>query len=97
MIYAVNNEGVTALKTMSSAIFSSKDLLNTLSMAVAAQADEHADALGPHISSLNDALDDLGTIVKEASSPIDEISNLLNEIADEYQEIINNNRFSGIT
>lgn len=97
MIYAVNDAGVTALKTMSAAIFSSKETLNTLSMAVAAQASDHADALGPHKSSLDDALDDMASILKEASSPIDEISGLLNDIADEYQDIISNDRFSGIT
>ncbi|MBQ3497961.1 MAG: hypothetical protein IJA87_02405 [Clostridia bacterium] len=95
MKYAVNEEGVSALKTMSAAIFDATEQINGLTSALDACAGDHQDTLGPHKSSIDAVIQEIDSITKQATAPINEISETLNDIADAYQEIIGNDRISG--
>lgn len=98
MIYAVSEEGVSALKRTSSMIIESWSGLFSLSVSLQNKANEHPDSLGPHRSSLFSALNSIYSALKEAGEPIKTISATLNETAEAYQEIIDNDRLAqGLT
>lgn len=90
--YAVNEEGVMALKTMSAAIVSASEQITALANALRTCADEHADTLGPHKESIDSVIEDIEAAEKAATDPVNGISDMLNEVADAYQDIIGDDR-----
>ena len=95
MKYAVNEEGVMALKTMSAAIFSSAEQIRGLTGALKTCADEHQDTLGPHKSSIDEVIEEINSVTNQATDPINNIAETLNDIADSYQGIIGNDGIRG--
>ena len=95
MKYAVNEEGVTALKTMSAAISNATEQILGLTNALDACAGDHQDTLGPHKASIDEVIEEINDITQKATEPANSISETLNEIADAYQEIIGNDRIKG--
>lgn len=95
MKYAVNEEGVQAMHTMSNAITEAIEEVQTLTSGMQTAADEHNDTLGPHKASLDSALEDINESLKQASEPANSVAEKLNEVADAYQEIIGNDRIKG--
>lgn len=89
--YAVNEEGVQALNTMSQQIVTAKDELVQAVQAVKSTADGN-DAIGPHKESLDEALEQITQSVNDASEPVDDISEILKDVAEGYQEVIDNDR-----
>jgi methyl-accepting chemotaxis protein len=90
MKYAVSEQGVEALKTMSAAIFSTIDQINGLTSALSACAGDHADTLGPHKASIDEVIEEIEAATKQATEPTSSIADTLNEIAEAYREIIDN-------
>lgn len=93
--YAVNEEGVNAMKTMASAIAEALEELESLTSSLQSSSDEYSDTLGPHKASLDSCLEEIGESIKQASEPASGVADKLNEVAEAYQEIIGNDRFSG--
>lgn len=92
-IYAVNEAGVNALRETARHIIGSAEQLDHACIDIEAAMEENPDALGPHASSLANAVYFLQTAVDESVQPCCDISSLLLELAEEYEDIISNNRF----
>lgn len=88
--YAVNEEGIAAMRTVGSQTLEAMNCLYQESSKIISLSDNHSDLLGPHKSSLNSAVLEILTELKAAAAPINEITETLNDIADSYEEIINN-------
>lgn len=97
MKYAVNQQGVLALKTMSAAIIDSIESIQGLTKALRSSAEEHSNTLGPHISSINNVIEEIDRQTKEATEPATGVSESLNEVAEGYQEVIDNDRINGLS
>ena len=95
MKYAVNEEGVTALNTMSAAISNATEQILGLTKALDACAGDHQDTLGPHKASIDEVVEEINDIVEKATEPVNSISEVLKDVADSYQEIIDNDRIKG--
>lgn len=95
MKYAVNEEGVSALRTAASEITEAVDQLKNLTSGIQNTADENPDGLGPHKASLVSALENIKEQLNRASEPADSVAETLEEVAEGYQEIIDNDRFAG--
>jgi len=96
MKYAVNQEGIDALRTMATAISESAESLNELVNGLRSSAEDYESTLGPHVDSMYEALDDIGNILKKATEPVDSISSKLNDVAEGYEEVIENDRFANL-
>lgn len=95
MKYAVNSEGVEAMKKMASAITEAIEEIGTLTQGIKSTADGYQDMLGPHKSSLDSALSDIEASLKQASEPAESIAEQLNDVAEAYEDIIGNDRIRG--
>lgn len=92
--YAVNSEGVEALKKMAQAITDSIESIQGLITKVQNAAEENGDSLGPHRESLNGAIETIQDNIKQAADPAASISEKLNSVAEAYEEVIGNDLFS---
>lgn len=92
MKYAVNEEGVNAMNTMASAITESVEELVEHTATVQSAADEYENTLGPHKSSLDEALAEITESIKQAADPVNSVAETLTEVAEGYEEIIENDR-----
>lgn len=88
MKYAVNKEGVAALRRMAAAILDASGEITNSSYTVSETADQYSDVLGPHISELKSALSDIRDAVKNSTVPVGEIADRLEDAADGYEEVI---------
>ncbi len=95
MKYAVNEEGVQAMKKMSDEIRNAIETMNTLVSSVKQTADGNQNTLGPHKASLDDALADIKESLKKASEPAEGVAEKLDEVAEAYTEVIGNDVFKG--
>ncbi len=95
MKYAANQEGVTALRTMSKAVRESLEALAGHTATMKSTADGATD-IGPHKPSIVSALEEIGESVKKASEPTESVAEHLDDVADGYEETIGNDRFSGL-
>lgn len=96
MKYAVNPEGVQALRTLSRQIVEGAETINSAADALSTAADEHSDALGPHQSSIAGILEEIRAAEAAAAEPVESVSEKLNDVAEGYQEVIDNDRYSGV-
>lgn len=96
MKYAVNEEGVRAMNTMANAITEAIDEVQSLTANMQSVADEYNDTLGPHKASLDSAFEDINESIRQASQPANSVAEKLAEVAEAYQEIIGNDRISGL-
>jgi len=92
--YAVNEEGVQALKSMASDIVDAVEQLLNIANSIESVADEYVDTLGPHHASLVSAITQIKEAQKQAVQPAAELSESLNDVADAYQDIIDNDKVS---
>ncbi len=91
-IYAVNENGVNALRELARHIYGSSEHLRIACDDVETAMDDYPDTLGPHASELAKAIEFLRITIIESSKPCDEISSLLLELAEDYEDIIENDR-----
>jgi len=88
--YAVNQEGVDALRTLSQRL---PELLEEIK-AAADQLNSTANdtnGLGPHASTIEEIVESIQTTVKDAEEPINTLSEVIADVAEGYQEIIDDN------
>lgn len=95
MKYAVSEQGVMALKTMSAAISDTIDTINGLTSGLSACADEHQDTLGPHKASIDSVIEEIQALTNQATEPANNVAEALNDVAESYEEIIGNDRIQG--
>lgn len=88
MKYAVNREGILAMRTMAAAIKNAIEVLNAETKKVDEVAASHQDALGPHKASLDAALKDIEDALKDATDPAEDIAENLEDVAEGYEDII---------
>ena len=93
MKYAVNSEGVEAMKSTATSVSSSLEEIEGLTGRLRSSASEHSDSIGPHQASLEEALEQIDQSVRTASEPANGVAERLNEIALAYEEIISNDLF----
>lgn len=92
MKYAVSDEGVSALMTLSTNITEAVVEVYQLTANIQASMDEHNDAIGPHRASLSEAIKDIYQSIKTSAKPANTLSETLKEVAEAYQEIIDNDQ-----
>jgi len=96
MKYKVNEEGVEALRGLAVQITDALDQIKSAADALSSGADEYRDAIGPHQSSIEQILETLRVAQEQATDPANSVSEKLNETAAKYQEIIDDDPFSGL-
>lgn len=94
MKYAVNDEGVAALKGLAAKIEEGKEIIKAAAKALSSAADEHSNTLGPHQASIVNILEEIQAAEEAAAGPVESIAEKLNDIAEAYQDVIDNDRFS---
>ena len=92
MKYAVNEEGVTAMRTMSNRLRDALEAVDQITQTLRSEADAGQNVLGPHKPSLDDALDCIDQSVRQAAEPAEEICDTIDDVAEAYEEIISNDR-----
>ena len=93
-VYKINQEGVEALNAVASALIETSEGLNNSSSGLLNSVQEYDNSIGPHASSLMNAIEGIQAALKEASEPIECITSKLHGLASEYESIIENNRFT---
>lgn len=96
MKYAVNEQGVAALKRMATVLSNVGEHICDAIGIVKDVADEHDGMLGPHKSSLDDVIENIQITLQKSTTSMEAMSELLEEIAEGYQEIIDDNAFAGL-
>lgn len=94
-VYAANENGVQALKTMSNALYTAVEEIANHTTHIISITDEYCDTIGPHKSSLDQALEEISDCIRRSGEPANDIAERLCEVAEGYQEVIDNDRFNG--
>ena len=90
--YAVNNEGVSALRQLSTRVSNCCESLNGLIADLKNACGDKGQVLGPHYASVEEALETIQAEVNKAKEPSISVSQTLLDIADSYEEIIENDK-----
>lgn len=88
--YAVNEEGIAALRTVGKKALEAISSIYNGSIAVISLSEDQSDLLGPHKGSLISAVKEILTSLKAAAEPINDIADTLNDVAEAYEEILTN-------
>ena len=94
MKYAVNEEGVAALQSLSDALPECAEKITQAAEALQTAFDENKEGLGPHDTSIESILEDIKAAEADAAEPVQDLSDKLADIADAYQDIIDNDRYN---
>ena len=93
MKYAVNEEGISAMNAMASAIEEAVEEIQSQCKKIESAADEHQDSIGPHQASLESVLEEIATNLSQSSEPANLVGEKLKEVAEGYQEVIDTDNF----
>lgn len=94
MVYAVNEEGVSALRKVAGSTEEAIGNIIEAETKLQSHMSEYEDVLGPHYASLVSALESLLLELKAAIEPVRTIGEKLREVSDAYEEIIGNDRLN---
>lgn len=94
MKYAVNDEGIQALRALSHSIQESSCAIQNAVNVLKSVADENAAAIGPHRSSIAHILEEVQQAEAAAAEPVQTVSDKLYETAERYQKIMDDDPFS---
>lgn len=97
MKYAVNDEGVRALKEMSQKIIECAESIKNSADELSSVADENSAVLGPHQESISSILQEIREAEQISAEPIAVISETLKNISEKYQAIIDDDPFAVMT
>ena len=92
--YAVNEEGVKALKSKATAITDCAGNIKSAADALRGAADSNSSALGPHQESISSILEEIQAAEHASAEPVEAVSQKLNKVAEKYQAIIDDDPFS---
>ena len=93
--YACSQEGVDALNGLANAITEGVETIQGETSSLSGFADEYTDALGPHQSSLQSALEAIQGAINQSTNPASEVAEKLSGVAKKYEDIISDDPFSG--
>lgn len=94
-VVKVDEEGVELLRNMADGIEDRRDEIMSVTVNFLDEIEQYSD-LGPHRASLIEIVTDIQEQVKGATSPVAIIADKFRKKADEYQEIIDDDVFSGL-
>ncbi len=93
--YQVNQEGVDALKSLSRGLIESLDMVEAAMSRLQAVCNSQ-NGRGPNADKIDSVIMDIHTIARNAEGPIQDLSERVSEVAEAYQDIIDNDPYSGI-
>lgn len=93
MKYAVNEEGVAAMRDAAALIVEIIDDFKAATDNVKSASDDYSDTLGPHVNELNEALDSISNSIMKSAEPTNNIAQTLRSVAEAYEEIISESLF----
>lgn len=96
MKYAVSEEGIAALRSLSTEIVTASDAVKTAAQALRDAVDDNSDSLGPHRASLENVLEEVRAAEAAAAEPVEQISQKLEDVAKQYEEIMADDPFAGL-
>lgn len=94
-IFQPNPEGIEALRNLSSGLEENLDRIKSAADSLRSSVDGQA-GLGPHTDSISDIIDSINTAILHAQDPVHDLCSRVNEVADAYQDVVDNDPFSGI-
>ena len=94
MEYAVNDEGIAALKALSGRLRENTAGISKAADALESALEANRHALGPHAAAIANVIAEMRHAHQDACVPIAELSEKVDDLAGEYQEFVNTNRFA---
>jgi len=94
---AVTPDGVSALRSMSQGLLENIETIKRSTNDLQNAYDENRAALAPNADSLGQVIQDVRDAANEASEPVEGLSDRVQRLADKYQEVIDDDPFSGIS
>jgi len=91
--YAVNEEGIRALRDAAQKLEDSIERITLAASSLDSAAEENDDTLGPHQATILRILENIREIEEAAAEPVESISEVLNDVAEAYQDVIDIDRF----
>ena len=94
-LYSVNQEGVDALRSLSSGLIESLEMVEAAVSRLASVSGDQ-NGLGPHGAKIDDVINNIQQVAKNAESPIQDLSQKVSEVAEAYQDIVDTDPYSSI-
>jgi methyl-accepting chemotaxis protein len=95
--FAINEEGVAALKQLSADLTENIEKIVKATSGLENTCESCRSDLGPHVESLSEVIEEVREISSRAADPIESLSEKALEYAQDFEEIIANDRFKGIS
>ena len=95
--YAVNDEGVAALRALSAGLEDNAKAIDNATVALEDALASNIHGLGVHSLSISKLINEVKHTHQDACSPIVDLSEKVSILADEYQAFIDSDRFVGNT
>lgn len=95
MEYAVNEEGILALRALSGRLNEGVSAVSGAADALENALDSNRLGLGPHAGSISLLISEVRQESRGACGPVSELSAKVLDLANEYQEFVDTNRFGG--
>ena len=93
-VYAANENGVQALRAMSNALYAAVNEIANHTARIINVSDEYCDTIGPHKTSLDQAIEEISDCIRRSGEPANDIAERLSEVAEGYQEVIDNDQLN---
>jgi hypothetical protein len=94
--YAVNDEGITALRALSACLEDNAKSIGNATVVLEDALTSNMHGLGAHSLSISKLINEVKYAHQDACSPIIDLSEKASILADEYQAFIDSDRFVGI-
>lgn len=91
--YKANEEGIAALRDMSSKLEDARDGIEKSTNTIRNTSESYNETLGPHKASLDEVLESILYELKKSGESIETVQETLEDIADGYQDIVDNDPF----
>ena len=92
---AANEAGVAELRRLSTNLSKSAETIAKSVPALQSALDEEKNGLGPHDNTIEKILENMRTVTSEIGIPVFELADTLNDLADTFEEIIDDDIYSG--
>jgi len=95
MAYAVNDEGIKALRGLVTKLTENVEKINASAGNLQNAYEENSSMLGPHTATLAQVIEDVKDTASAAAEPVNSLSEKVTKLADKYQAIKDRNPFGG--